>query len=196
MTLTFDAELHEYRADGVVLPSVTQILQPLTAIEYAGVSRDLMDRAAALGRAVHRVIELDLLDDLDVNSLTEALHPYYLAWRNFQAMSGFACDLSEHRVHSARYGYAGTLDLAGTLNGRFVIIDAKRTAQVPRTAGPQTAAYRAALAEGVPQYAEAERYALHLRKDGTWRLVPFPHHAADLRTFLACLTVHQWSQAA
>lgn len=206
-TLRFDEATHTYTKDGVVVPSVTQILSDLSSREYRHVSREVMEEAAMLGKAVHKMIELDLRDDLDLDSLSDELRRYYDAWRNFLATSGFRMVLSEQRVYSSRYGYAGTLDLAGWLNKQSCLIDAKRTAQVPRTAGPQTAAYRQALAEGGWQFSfphdkaiqaridKAERYALHLRRDGTWRLVPFTD-PSDLRVFLACKTLNDWSNAA
>lgn len=196
--LAYDDDLHEYRYDGHVVPSVTQVLSRLSAEEYRGVSPDVLEQAALLGKAVHRMIELDLRDALDVQSLSEGLHIYYKAWRNFLSTSGFEASLSEERVYSDRYAYAGTLDLFGRLNGRLSLIDAKRTTSVPRTAGPQTAAYENALRECRPELTGAapiDRYALHLRADGTWRLVPFTHRA-DLRAFLACLTLLSWSKAA
>lgn len=200
--LTFDEAAHVYRVDGRVVPSVTQILGRLSADEYRFVDASVMEDAALLGKAVHKMIELDLRGDLDVEALSEGLQVYYTAWQNFRQLSGFQMVLSEARVHSSRYGYAGTLDLAGWLNERFVIIDAKRTAQVPRTAGPQTAAYLEALqsmpnedlpdvAVGVQKY-DAQRFALHLRAEGRWSLVPFTDKS-DLRVFLACKTLHDWS---
>ncbi|KAF1008955.1 MAG: hypothetical protein GAK28_00587 [Luteibacter sp.] len=196
--LTYDDAVHEYRFDGRVVPSVTQILARLSAEEYRGVDRETMERAATLGKATHKVIELDLRGTLDTESLSEGLVPFYRAWRNFRSMSGFEPLLSEQRVYSARYAYAGTLDLFGRLNGRLALIDAKRTAQVPRTAGPQTSAYEAALRETRPDLTGAmpiDRFALHLRADGTWRLVPFTERG-DLRVFLAQITTQEWLRKA
>lgn len=192
--LDFRDDIHEYRYRGALVPSVTQILAPLSAIEYRGVDAAVLDRAATLGKAVHKMIELDLRNDLDVDSLGDELQPYYTAWKSFQTLSGFECELSEQRVYSKRYGYAGTLDLAGRLNGRHAIIDAKRTAAVPRTVGPQTAAYQEALAEtrGDIPWREADRYALHFTSDAKWRLVPF-REKRDLRVFLSCQTILEWS---
>lgn len=196
--LTFDEASHTYTVDGRVVQSVTQILHRLSAEAYRFVDKDLMEDAALLGTAAHKMIELDLRDDLDPGTLSDGLQVYYTAWKNFQQLSGFQMVLSEQRVYSAKYGYAGTLDLAGWLNGRFVIIDAKRTAQVPRTAGPQTAAYLRALEESElidARIIGVDRYALHLRAGGTWRLVPFTNKS-DLRVFLACKTLNDWSNAA
>jgi hypothetical protein len=199
--LTFDEASHVYRVGGQVVSSVTQILGRLSAEEYRFVDKSVMEDAALLGKAVHKMIELDLRGDLDFESLSDGLQVYYTAWQNFLQLSGFQMVLSEARVYSSKYGYAGTLDLAGWLNNRFVIIDAKRTAAVPRTAGPQTAGYLQALREHAedavmwPQDTPVDRYALHLRAEGTWRLVPFTDKS-DLRVFLACKTLHDWSNAA
>lgn len=198
--LAFDEDRHEYRVGGRLVPSVTQILAPLSSAEYRHVDRAVMEAAAALGTAVHKMIELDVRATLDTDSLSDGLRPYYGAWRNFRALSGFRMVLSESRVYSSRYGYAGTLDLAGWLGDRFAIIDAKRTAAVPRTTGPQTAGYEQALREHAehavlwPKDTPIDRYALHLKTDGKWALVPFTDRS-DLRVFLSARTLYQWSHA-
>lgn len=189
--LQFDEEKHEYRLDGRVVPGVTTILKPISEAEYRSVDAATLDVAAWRGRAVHKMIELDLRDDLDLDALSDDLQPFYTAWKGFQSLSGFEFRLSEARVYSSAYDFAGTLDLAGMLAGRHVVIDAKRTVAVPRTAAPQTAAYLCALTETMPEYADADRYALHLRPDGSWRLVPFIDRN-DLRVFLSALTLHRW----
>lgn len=202
--IQFDEATHSYKLDGAPVPGVTSILAPLSAAEYRGVSAEVMERAAMLGRAVHKMIELDLRRVLDEDALDELLRPYLAQWRAFLTLSGFDPLLSEAQVASRRYGYAGTLDLFGRLNGDAALIDAKRTAAVPRTAGPQTAGYEIALRECLPDVVDRAasgagdgkiyRYALHLTPE-RWRLVPLKD-PADARVFLAALTLNQWSQAA
>ena len=192
--LAFDEWSHTYTLDGRKVPSVTQVLKALPN-DYAMVDSTVLESAAGLGRAVHKLIELDLADRLDVNSLDDELVDYLLQWQDFRATSGFKPILSEARVASPRYRYAGTLDLFGVLNGRLAIIDAKRTAAVPRSAGPQTAGYETALRETRPELFDSatfvDRFALHLKRD-KWQLVPF-REAADQRVFLSALTIHNWS---
>src|SRR5690348_14174295 len=145
--LQFDEVKHEYTLGGNPLPGVTTVLKPLAEAEYRAVDRETMERAALLGKAVHKLIELDLAGTLDEDNLSDQLRPYLAQWRQFRALSGFEMFSSERPVHSTRYGFAGMLDLSGMLNDRYCIIDAKRTAVVPCTAGPQTAAYALAVAE-------------------------------------------------
>lgn len=196
--VTFDAELHEYTVDGDRYPSVTEILRDLSAREYRFVDKAVMEDAAWLGTAVHLLIELDIAGTLDEAGLDERLVPYLEKWREFRAQSGFQPLLSEQRVFSTRYRYAGTLDLFGTLNGRFALIDAKRCAKVPRTAGPQTAGYEMALRERFPDLIKSTdmvpRFALQLTPD-RWQLLPLTG-SADSRLFLSALNLFHWSNQA
>lgn len=205
-SLQFDAEAHAYTVDGEAFPSVTEILRELSAREYRFVDPNVMADAAWLGQAVHRVIELDILGTLDEESLDDRLQPYLEKWRQFRAQSGFIPLLSESQVYSRRYRFAGTLDIFGALNGAAALIDAKRCASVPRTAGPQTAGYELALRECQPDVVQSiagrgaariKRFALHLTP-GTrpgWSLVPFTD-PNDARVFLSALTLHNWSKSA
>lgn len=189
--LHFDEATHTYTLNGKVLDSVTQILKRLSREAYRCVDRAVMERAAALGTAVHKLIELDIEGTLDEDGLDPQLVLYKDSWRKFLATSGFQPILSEQRVHSERYGYAGTLDLFGELHGSLALIDAKRCAQVPPTAGPQTAGYEIALRERHPELfasgKRVKRFALQLNTDGTHRLVPFTD-PEDQRVFLSELT--------
>lgn len=196
MKLEFDSVAHRYTLNGAPVPSVTDVLAPISAAHYRGVDAEVMARAALLGQATHKLIELDVRDTLDEDALDDTLRPYLAMWRRFRATSGFRPVLSEFRVASARYGYAGTLDLFGELHGRAALIDAKRTAAVPRTAGPQTAGYEIALRETAPDLTPpaVDRYALHLTPE-RWQLVPF-RDPNDQRVFLSALTLHNWSHAA
>lgn len=205
--LQFDAESHSYTVDGEAFPSVTEILRDLSAREYRFVDAGLMASAAWFGTAVHSLIELDIAGTLDEAALDPQLLGYLAKWRQFRAQSGFVPLLSESRVFSRRYRYAGTLDLFGTLNGEAVLIDAKRCAKVPRTAGPQLAAYELALRECEPNAVAAAvsgpgagriaRFALQLVPTNTpgWKLVPFKD-PNDSRVFLSALTLTTWSKAA
>lgn len=198
--LQFDAARHIYALGARRLPSVTMILHSITEQEYRAVRADVMEAARQLGHAVHALIELECAGTLDEDALNDSLKPYLAMWRQFCAQSGFEPLVIEQRVHSARYGFAGTLDLYGRLNGRLALIDAKRCAKVPRSAGPQTAAYEIAVRECLPVFASGiavqpiDRFALHLTPD-RWQLVPF-RDPNDARVFLSALTLHNFMEQA
>lgn len=56
-TLEYDDEIHTYIVDGVIVPSVTQILGVKFGNKYDNVSPTILDRAAHRGTIIHKSIE-------------------------------------------------------------------------------------------------------------------------------------------
>lgn len=56
--LSFDEKSHIYRLDGVEIPSVSKVMEPLKASGYAGISERTLERAADNGSSVHNAIEM------------------------------------------------------------------------------------------------------------------------------------------
>lgn len=57
-TLEYYDETHTYLYDGIILPSVTQILSFKYPNDYANVPKDILQRAGERGTAVHKSIEV------------------------------------------------------------------------------------------------------------------------------------------
>ena len=57
VTLEFDDETHTYLADGVIVPSVTQVLKVKFGDMYKGVSEAVLNRASSRGTQVHEAVE-------------------------------------------------------------------------------------------------------------------------------------------
>lgn len=139
----FDPTAHRYTLDGRVLPSVTQILRGLD--DFSNVPARVLEKARDRGNRVHAACNLDVLGILDENTVDDEVAPYLAQFRKFLRESRFAPTLSECRVYDETLWYAGTLDLFGDLPGCMdVQIDIKSGA-IPRSVGPQTAAYACAL---------------------------------------------------
>jgi hypothetical protein len=185
--LTFDEAQHEYRFDGRVIPSVTQILSPL--VDYSMVPPATLERARQLGTAVHRMTELHDNDDLDEDSLSDELRPYLVGWKKFRQEANFEPITVEHRMFHRGLGYAGTSDRAGVVKGRLAVLDIKKMLTLTPAIGPQLAAYQEQhKSEGL---AVLDRYALGLRPDGTYRLQKY-EDPLDWQCFLAHLTIQNW----
>ncbi len=185
--LTFDKPRHEYRFNGVVLPSVTQILSMLT--DMSMIPSEILERKRQIGTAVHAAIEIDLDPELelDADSIDESWAGYFAGWKRFQAESGFVMTANEAYVHSAKFGYCGMLDLVGTLPKTGpALIDTKCVAVLYPSVGPQTSAY--AMAYGLPGI---KRYALQLTPDGRYNLAPCVSKR-DWDVFLAALQIFNW----
>ena len=71
-TLEYIDEIHTYLVNGVIVPSITQILKIKFGNKYEGVSKEVLERAANNGTRVHKAIEdyeKESIDDLTCNEL-------------------------------------------------------------------------------------------------------------------------------
>lgn len=175
--LTFTHETHEYRVDGRVVPSVTQILKAtLVAVDFdelAGFSSRLgqaIDEKRALGQALHADAHAFDDNDLDWATVHVDVLPYLEAWRRFRADKRLAPQVRERRLYHPALGYAGTLD------GVFVTPGLKRVLVDIKTGDPedsgcryQTAGYQLAYAIDHEDVID-ERWAVQLVPD---RAVPY-----------------------
>lgn len=184
MELAFDEASHTYSVAGEVWPSVTQVLDPLQELD--GIPRDILAAAAAFGSNVHAACHLDNIGELDDATLDPLLLPYLTAWRKFQTDTGAVVLMSEHRVAHPRLRYAGTLDTICLIGGVRELVDIKSTAAIPRTVGPQCAAYAEALGEP-----RIRRRVVQLRRDGTYRAERLTDRS-DFNLFLSALNIYNW----
>lgn len=194
--LAFDPIAHEYRWNGAVIPHVTGIIAPLT--NYDKIPPDVLERARQEGTAVHKMVELDCKNDLDLVKLPAWMAGRYSAWIRFKEETGFECWASERQVYHQRLGYGGTLDLEGVLpklrtSKKPAVIDVKRSFYAGPAIGLQTAAYEGAANSEKRRDAIEERYALLLNANGTYRLQRYEDRD-DHAAFLACLQQLRWKE--
>jgi len=187
--LEFDETTHTYRANGVQVPSVTTCLSRLHS--FGMVPKDILEAACARGSYVHALCEFHDQSDLDAESIGE-YGGYLDAWIDFCADHKAKWDGIEVRGYSERYGYAGTHDRHGTLNGSKWIIDLKTSAQSHRVWNMQLAAYRQLLVETDPQWALARLGTVQLRPDGTYKLIEWNDPDA-WPAFVALITLTNWA---
>jgi hypothetical protein len=161
--LKFDPVQHCYSVDGVVVPSVTQVLAPLN--DYRWVRPDILDAARHLGTAVHTACDLDDQGTLDERTVQPVLLGFVAAWRLFCAEHRAAWRAIEQCVYHPAMGYAGRLDRLGTVDGIPTVVDLKTSARLSPAVGPQLAAYAKALPDPT---CRIRRLAVQLRPDGRY----------------------------
>lgn len=183
----FDEASHTYTVDGVVLPSVTQILAVAGLTDWTYCTTWARER----GSVVHKAVHLALTEGLDWSTLDEPLHPYVSAALQAVADLGGETLASERRILSKLYGYAGTLDWLGKVNGRLTLWDWKTGPLVPAY-GLQIAAYAEAYAEETGERVE-RRYGIRLNADGTYEAVPFTDRQ-DIVNFHAAVRLAAWKR--
>jgi len=189
--LTFNEALHEYRWNGEVRPSVTQVISRLSS--FGMVPPDVLAAAQERGTAVHTLTQYNDEDDLDMASVDPAYSLYLSAWIKFCTQHRTDWRGIEYQSYSPRFGYAGTMDRYGHLNGQPYVIDIKTGAQSHKVWGMQTAAYRQLLAENIGhEWMLARRATVQLRHDGAYKLIAWDD-PSDWSAFLALITLTNWS---
>lgn len=184
----FDPVEHRYTYDGNPVPSVTQIMRPLTEAVYGKIDPATLQAAADFGTAVHACTEYLDEGDLDANSVEPEWIPYveaYIAWKDFARPT---IERIEWRLACEKY--AGTIDRIVTINGEPWVVDIKTTTAIHPHVGVQLAAYEA-LASAACNGKRFKRGALQLRGDGTFRFMRFEGYA-DATCFQALLNIHAW----
>ncbi len=194
--LTFDAAAHEYRWDGVPVPSVTQVIEDAgLKPPYAGDGS-----AAKRGTKVHELLELYDKGELDVDAWLaydsrlpedKRLKPYFDAYMAFRSDCKCEWKIAEGRLYSPALMVAGTVDRMGLVNGEPAILDLKTTNGVPPYAATavQTAGYHL-LSEDTRQ---ANRFALALHGDGTYKLIMY-RNQQDYQAFKSAAFLYHWKR--
>jgi len=185
--LTFDAEKHEYRRDGIVFPSVTQVIESVAGSRFANITAEDLEFACQRGTVVHTITELHDLGTLDKHSIDPALRGYYAAYIAFLEDCSPKWDKIEHRACDETLGYAGTIDRIGEMNGRGVILDIKTGVKSCWT-GVQLAAYANIIKDK-----KSKRFGLHLGGDGKYQLEQYGY-PMDWNVFLSALNIYKFKK--
>lgn len=189
--IDFNEERHEYRIDGHVVPSVTQVLD---VVRKEGGSESQREYKRQIGKALDTAIELHEKDDLDPDSLDEAVVPFFEAWLKFKAETGFRVLLNQLLVYSKKLRCAGTLDLLGTRDPALMapdeLLDTKCVWTMDAATALQTAGY-ALLSHESHGIRVKKRGGVQLLRDGTYKFYPYSN-PNDEHVFKACLSINAW----
>lgn len=197
--LTFDEEKHEYRWKGIIVPSVTQIINEWCHVRgfYVNtfnpricIDEEVFDERREEGKAIHLVLKLEILNTLDWTSLAEnyvAVLRQFLKWKEEwnPEIRGV-----EEKLYSVKYHFAGTLDLPCVIKRRPAIVDFKTGAFT--MAGPQISGYEQLDKESDNSRIKRDRYVLWLPPDGsTHKFIPLKDKD-DWAFFLSRLTQYNY----
>lgn len=162
---------HTYIFNGVILPSITQILKVKFGNKYLGVSNSTLERAANLGTEVHKAIEDYETKGIENIELKELRNYVFLKVRN-----NFKCLKNEVPIVlflDDKPVAAGRVDLILEQNGQVGIADIKRTSTFDKEyVAYQTNLYRIGYQQ---TYGEDITFlrGLHLR-DNTRKYIELP----------------------
>jgi hypothetical protein len=179
MTFAFDPVLHEFKQEGVVIPSVTQVLAKAGICDYSFVSEEMREYSMKRGTSVHWMLQLEDEGALNYRKVPSSLRGYRRAYQTWKKRSLFHPLMIEHQFVS-NFGFAGIVDRAGTFpsvavlgRGSSAIVDIK-TGDVPDWARYQLAAYCVGIEPQLALARYLRRIAIRLRPDGTYKVKEFP----------------------
>lgn len=188
--LAFDDLTHTYRLDGIVIPSVSAIMAPLSKAKYSGISERTLEKAADKGTAVHNSIENWIkfgIEDIPPEHLGY-FDAFRAWWDQFQPIAVG----SEVRICHPLMRYGGTADLIAYIEDELTLVDFKSTYVISdMTCGVQLEAYAQAL--GRMGVKIQRKKILHLKKEGRYELREYPaNDAGRWRVFGALKTVYDY----
>lgn len=120
--LEYDDDTHTYLVDGVIVSSVTQLLGAKFN-DYAGVSREALERASQKGTAMHEAIERFEKTGEEDNS--EELQNYKFLKKHY-GWNNIANELPIIYEENGEVLFAGRLDQIIEIDGKLGINDFKR----------------------------------------------------------------------
>jgi hypothetical protein len=183
--LTFDEANHKYFDGDIELPSVTSLVSILGA-DSDEMLDDVIDAAADRGTTCHKVLELLLQGETDVEYPT-MYEPYVDAIRLLLSEHEIIPIATETPIHSVELGVAGTPDELCLFDGMLTITDWKLVSQIckPKVKA-QTNGYRIIYNEnGV----FPERLIIvQFLNNGLYRIYPV---AISDKEFMACYEIHK-----
>lgn len=159
-TLYFNPIDHSYHLDSLRLFSVTTYLKEAGyTAQYRGDGSK-----ATFGSYVHDATAYLDAGDLDMESLDPEIARRVEQYKKFKAEHDFVPDMKwrEKPCYHPDYLYAGTMDLAGMMDGKPVIIDIKTGRKEKWHQLQVGGGYKPMLGAHDPRYENAEPFSLYL----------------------------------
>ncbi len=147
----FDSATHTYFINGKIVPSVTTVVSDPIMLYKLG-STSVFQKKGKIGTKTHDYCEqIALGKNIKIPKRGKdnlRIAAYVESFRRFLRITGAKMTVTEARVYSALYGYAGTLDSCGLIpeEGEWMI-DLKTTFKISPSVRLQTAAYTNAYSE-------------------------------------------------
>lgn len=135
--IEFLEEPHLYLKDGILVKSVTQILQLIFPDKYKGIDKKILSKKADFGTKGHAIIENLRIDDLEKakqevseiknKDLQICIREYLRLVKQYEFVP-----LEQEQKVSYEYLFCGTLDMTGMVLGKHCLLDIKFTAELDK----------------------------------------------------------------
>ena len=194
--ISFEPEAHEYRYDGNVLLSVTQMLEMVGLV----ITKWFTEVSAIRGSVSHLITQLVDEGGVDESTVDPELEGYYRAYLKFKEDCGPKWTHIETMYADPYVGVAGTVDRVGSLlvpgqpNRHRVILDIKTGSPQPwhavQLAGYKHLVSRQQVLSGTDSryVGKQKRFGLYLKKTGKYTLTEYSDRK-DEAIFMAAVSI-------
>ncbi|WP_407453514.1 PD-(D/E)XK nuclease family protein [Methanobrevibacter sp.] len=129
MEIEFIEELHMYLVDGVITPSVSDILRFIFPNKYSNIPASILNAKAEFGTHIHEAIEkYENCEDVELTPMEEIVFEQYLDLKERFEIEPIE---QETLVHFEDR-YCGRLDMIANVSGIRSLIDIKTTAKLDK----------------------------------------------------------------
>lgn len=117
------------------------------------------------------------------------------AWLRWVDKAGdITFPLSEAKIYSKKYDYAGTMDFTCVVNGVHTMGDLKTSNFFSETMFYQVSAYQLARQEEYPDEEYEQQIIVRCSKTGDLEVITSREYKEDIKAFLACLAIWRRQQ--
>lgn len=164
MEIEFIEETHQYLIDGVLAPSVSELISFIYPDKYKGIPERILKEKAQFGTNIHKAIE-NFENGLEI-SLTELEKVTFEQYLKVKEQYNLSVIEQEKVVHFEDR-YCGRLDMIADVNYYRCLIDIKTTATLDdKSLAWQLGFYKIAYPEPIEKC-----YCLWVPKNGLGKLV-------------------------
>jgi hypothetical protein len=128
--IEFICEQHIYLKDGIILPSVSQILHFIFPDKYKNIDKAILNKKAEYGTVIHKAIEC-LENGEEMPKLTyiqeESINQYLKLKKKYNIAV-----LEQEQIVSYEYDYCGRFDMIANIDNYYSLADIKTTAELDK----------------------------------------------------------------
>lgn len=124
--IEFIEETHTYLVDGVIIPSVSEILEPLSKEHYKDIDKDILQNACDRGSCIHLATEnIDLEKEYIID---DKWKDYVLQYKKFKALKKPV--IKEIELALTNNEYCGRIDRIYKIDGLNWLVDIKTSSEI------------------------------------------------------------------
>lgn len=188
--LTFTESNHQYKLNEFIIPSVSEIMKPLSSAHYEKIDEETLNKAAERGTAVHEAVESYLL--FGVEDINPCWQGYFNGFKEWIDSNDVVPVATEYRIYHKALAYAGTADCPCYVNGKLTIVDWKTTSVISKMlTRVQLEAYAKAFESHGIKF--EQKIIVQATKDGKFREVVYgANDIESWKVFGELLDIHRY----